>query len=155
MVQRRLRSPADIYRARHVFTRKIHDFDKFVPIFDVFKRYGFDGRARDYHSVELHFLDLGKRAVKLLHMRFGHVRTLVACCSYEVNIDLQRRIAEKAHELGFRHFLCGHEVDDCNFEGSDILRDRTHGVHDENLFFAQILVCRYVFRNDNRHFVLL
>ena len=151
VIHRRLRPPADVDGAGDVLAREVHDLDKFVPIFDIFEGDGLHGRAGDDHAVELHLFHFRNGTVKLLHVRLGDVRALIARRPDEVDVHLQRSVAEQPHELGLRHLFCGHEVDDGDFQRADVLRARALRVHDEDLLAAQRRIGGYVFRNDDGH----
>ena len=76
--------------------------------------------------------------VKLLHVRLGDVRALVARGADEVDVHLQRGVAQQPHELGLGDLFGGHEVDYGDFQRTDVLRAGARGIHDEDLFAAQI-----------------
>jgi len=92
VIKRSLRPPANINRACDVFVGKVKDLFKFVPILHFLKRYGFDGRTRDDHAVELHFFDFVKALVKTYHMPYRHVRRFVGIRLDERDVDLKRRV---------------------------------------------------------------
>ena len=151
VIKRRLRAPAYKHCAGDVFVREIKDFLKFRPIFDVGERQGFDGRARNYHTVELHFFNFVKVFVKLVEISFASMACLVRRRFDKRDVHLQRRITKQPQQLRFGNFLCGHKVQNCDFNGANVLRHGAAAVHDENLFVKQTVECRKVARDNDRH----
>ena len=110
MVQRRLRAPADIELAIGIVLRPVEDSGEFRPVLHIFKGHLFDRCAGDDQPVELAVFDLLPGFVKAEKMLFGRVFALIAGGAQQGQLDLQRRRAEDAGELGFRHDLVGHQV---------------------------------------------
>ena len=151
IIQRRLRTPADVNGAGDVPIRKIEDLFQFIPIQHLFEGHGLHGRTRDDHAVEVLILDLLERFIELFQMRRGGVLALVRFGVHEGDVHLQRRIGEKAHELGLRFHLGGHEIKNGDLQWTDVLRERALVAHDEDVFALQCRICGDIFGNDDRH----
>jgi len=97
-------------------------------------------------------LDYIKIHVKLLHVLYRSIFGDMAAEFYEIDVDLQRRIAEQAQEVGFRGFLDGHKIQDGNLQRSDVLCIGSRIVNNENVFLLQQLYRWKFVRDCQRHF---
>ena len=75
--------------------------------------------------------------VKAVEMCRGGIFTLIGIGVQERDVDLQRRIGQKAHKLRFRFHFRRHEIQNSDFKRTDILLERAFVVHDENIFTYQ------------------
>ena len=137
IMQRGHGSPADENGARHVFVGEIENLFQLFPIKNFFERQRFHGRARDDHAVEMFVSDVVEFFVKAVEMCRGGIFTLIGIGVQERDVDLQRRIGQKAHKLRFRFHFRGHEIQNSDFKRTDILLERAFVVHDENIFTYQ------------------
>ena len=110
MIQRGLRAPADKDRAGNVFPCEFEYFLEFGPVFHLLEIDGFHGCARNDHAVEFPPLYLAERFVKAVEVFERGVFSRVRFRTDERNVDLQRRIGQKPHELRFRNDLGRHQI---------------------------------------------
>ena len=61
-----LSTPADMKRTGNIFLRPIKDLAKFVPVINFFERKLFNGRSRNYKTVEFLILYLIIKGIKLI-----------------------------------------------------------------------------------------
>ena len=71
---------------------------------------------------------------------FRHVGTGVE----KLQMDLQGGIAQQAGELGLRLDLCGHQIEDQDLQGADVLGDGPGLGHDKDVFTLQSRGCRQI-----------
>ena len=102
--------------ARHVFVGEIENLFQLFPIKNFFERQRFHGRARDDHAVEMFVSDVVEFFVKAVEMCRGGIFTLIGIGVQERDVDLQRRIGQKAHKLRFRFHFRGHEIQNSDFK---------------------------------------
>ena len=129
-----LRAPADMERRIDVFLAPLHDLRDFVPIRDILELHVFDRRTRDDHAVVFFMADIVKRAVERRQIILRRMRRDIRARINEVNLDLQRRIAEQTQKLRLRNRLDRHQVQNQNMKRTDILLIRTIRIHNENIF---------------------
>ena len=121
MVQRRLRAPADEHRPMHVGLRPIHDVEHFRPVPHLLEGQVGDWRAGDDEAVELVPAHLVPGLVEGGQIVLGRVPGLVVGDAHQRQVDLQRRAANQAAELGFGAFLVGHQVQQADLQRTDVL----------------------------------
>ena len=93
--------------------------------------------------------------VEFFKVRRRRVLALVRLGVHERDVDLQRRIGEKAHELRFRFHLGRHEIQDGDLQRADVLRERPLVAHNENILLLERRISGYILGNDDRHCSLL
>ena len=124
----------------------LHDFRDLIPVGDLLEWHHLDRRARDDHAIVLLVADFGERAVELRQVLLRRVARRVRLRVDEVDLDLQRRIAEQAQELRLRDVLDRHEVQDEDLERTDILAVSAVGIHDEDILSLEDMSGRQIIR---------
>jgi hypothetical protein len=66
------------------------------------------------------------------------MRSFTAHSTAEINLYLQRRIAQKAQQLNFRRLLQRHQVQHARLQRTNTLRCRTLLCHGKNSFLLQL-----------------
>ena len=132
-MKRRLSRPADMEGGIDVGFGPAHDFTEFVPVIHVTEFEVFDGCAGDDKAVELFVLDFLVGTVERFHMLGADVGGNVGCDAEEGQLDLEGGIGEKTDDLVFGGDLRRHEVENGNFQGTDILRGGAEFVHNEDI----------------------
>jgi hypothetical protein len=115
----------------------VHDLTQLVPVVHLLELQVLHRGAGDNHAVELLLPHLVKGGVKGLEM--GCVRVLggVAPGLKELDIDLERRIRQLAQQLGLGDDLGGHQVEDEQVQGADVLMQGAALRHDEDILALQ------------------
>ena len=151
MVQARLRTPADMHSGIHVGQAPVHHSGELLPVVDFLKRHILNRRAGDNHAVEALIPELVEGFVKSLQVSRGDMAADVAGHLHQGDVNLQRCIAEQTQELVFRFDLGGHQVDNHNFERTNVLCDSTLVRHDKDIFAFQYFISGKIRRNTNGH----
>ena len=151
VIQRRLCAPADVERGIDVGFRPLEDLTQLVPVVHVFKVHLFHRRACDDHAVVFLVLDLVKRLIKMQHVLGGRVFAFVRSRLQQLNIHLQGRITQQAQQLRFGLDLGRHQVENQDFQRTDVLRLCARRRHNKNVFALQPLLCRQTVVNFNGH----
>ncbi len=81
--------------------------------------------------------DLVKGFVKGLEVFDGRILGSMVFGMYQFNLDLQGRIGKQSQQMGFCGMLDGHNIQDHNALGPDILMYGPGLVHDENVFILE------------------
>ena len=151
VVEARLRTPADMERRIAVLLAPLHDLGDLFPVGDLLEGHLLDGRTRDDEAIILLVAHLGERAVEfrkiVLRRMLRHIRLRID----EVDLDLQRRIAQKTQKLRLRHRLVRHEVQDQKPKWSDVLAVGAFRIHDEDVLTLQHMRRRQAIRYFDRH----
>ena len=137
VVKPRLGAPADMEGGVDVGFAPFHDPAQLGPVVHFFKGQLLHRGAGNDHSVKFSFLDFVKGFVKGQQMVGGSVFCRMGGGVHQLQMHLQGRIAQKAAELGFRDDLCGHQVQQQNFQRPDILRDGSRLGHHEDILLLQ------------------
>ena len=137
MVQPRLRSPADIERRSDVRACPVENGLKFAPVVHALKIEVLHRRARDNHPVELLAPHQVEVAVERLHVLYRRVLRGVALQLHKAHLYLQRRVGEQADEVGLGGNLNRHQVEDDDFQRTDVLCARARRVDNEDILFLQ------------------
>ena len=98
-------------RGINVRLAPFHDCAQFLPIGDLLKRQLFHRCAGDDHAVVAAVFDLVKGLVELYQVLRRGVCRLIAGRIQEVDLDLQRRIAQQPEKLGFGNDLGWHQIE--------------------------------------------
>lgn len=132
-----LRGPADVHRGKDVVRGPVHDGGQLFPVADFRKLHLLHRRAGDDQAVEVLLAHLVKGFVERLQVLQGRVARKVRGRAQEGDLHLQGRVADDAQQLRFGDDLCGHEVEDGDVQGADVLRARARGGHDEYILLPQ------------------
>ena len=151
MVQARLRTPADMHGGINVGQAPVHHGGKLLPIVNLFKRHILNRRTGDNHAVEALIPELVEGFVKSLQVSRGDMAADVAGHLHQSDINLQRRVAEQTQKLILRFNLGGHQVDNHDFERTNVLCDSALVRHDKDIFAFQYFISGKIRRNTNGH----
>ena len=151
IIQTRLRAPANVEGGIDVVLRPFHDLAQLLPVVDLLKGNLLHGSARDDQTVKGLVPDLVKGLVEggevVRRCIFGGVRRHLQ----QLDIHLQRTVAKQAQELGFGGDFGGHEVEDEDFQRTDVLSERDLIGHDKDVLTLQYLDRGQIALNLNRH----
>ena len=130
-----------------------HIFE-FLPIRNVGKLHGLDGRARNHQPVELRArgLYLVERVIERAQMLDRRILRVVSLGTQKNDIRLQRRIGYKPQQLRFGIDLIRHEVEYSELERTDILQRGAVVGHDEHVFALERGICRQSARDVYGHY---
>lgn len=151
IIKPRLRAPADVERAVHVRPAPFHDAAQLRPVFDLLKRHLLHGCAGDDQPVEPAILHVLERLIEFQQMLAGRVFGFVAVRVDQLQLHLQRRVAEQPRQLRLCGDFGGHEIQNENLQRADVLRDGPRLVHDENILVRQRFRRRQTVRDHNGH----
>ena len=84
-------------------------------------------------------------------MLLGGILGAVGGDHHQLQMHLQRRVAQQTAELGLRDDLRGHEIQQHDLQRADVLGLCPGLSHDENVFLLQNARCRQVVGNLNGH----
>jgi hypothetical protein len=132
-------APANVQRGVYVGLRPFHDLAKLVPIVYFFKGKILHGCAGDDHAVKLFVFDGGELGIKRVQMLLGSIFGAMGLGGHQANVHLQGGVGKQAKQLGLRHDLGGHQIQNCDPQRADILGGGTAFVHDENILLGQCL----------------
>ena len=139
VVEASLRRPADVERAGDVRAAPVEDFRQFVPVAHLFVFHLLKWCAGDDETVELllsHFLEV---AVEGPHVFHGRVLARVGLHLHQVNLQLEGRVGQDAHEVRFGRYLQRHQVQNGNAQRAYVLVAGSFGAHDEDVLLFQQL----------------
>ena len=117
--------------------RPLHDFAELIPVVDRFKWQLLDRRTGDDQPVESLRAHLVKSFVEFEQVLTGGVAGLVAADLKQLDVALNRGVAQQPEQLGLGFDLLGHQVEDRQPQRPDILGVRPFLVHDKDIFFLQ------------------
>ena len=69
----------------------------------------------------------------------------------QLQLHLQRRVGELAHDLRLGGDLGGHQVQDQDLQRADVLGKGALTMHDEDIFVVEGIVSRQGLGDDQRH----
>ena len=144
IVQPRLSSPADMEGGVHMALAPLHDFRNFLPVGHVLKRHLLHRRTGNDKAIVFLVAHLGKGAIELRQVILGGVRRHIGLGIDKIHLHLQRRIAQEPQQLGFRHLLDGHQVQNQKPQRTNILAVGPVRIHNKNMFFFQNCRCRQI-----------
>ena len=101
--------------------RPVHNFGEFLPIGNLVKRQGFNGRAGDNQSVKIIIAYIVELAIEPAQIPSFGIARRIACCCHQDHFNLQRRIAEKPRKLDFSIALFWHQIKQKQPQRADIL----------------------------------
>ena len=97
-----------------------------------------------------------ERPVELREIVHRRVARRIALRIDEIHLDLQRAVAEQPQELRLRDVLDRHEIQDEDFERTDVLCIRPVRIHDEDILPLEDMggrqVVRYLDWHENTSF---
>ena len=151
IVKARLGAPADVEGGMDIGLAPLHDPAQLRPVVHRFKLHQLHRCAGDDHAVEFAILQLIEGLVEGQKMLRGHILGLVGGHLHELQMHLQRGVAQESGELGLRNDLGGHQIQHHDLKRSDLLGFCPGLVHDEDIFFFQGLRGREVIGDLNGH----
>ena len=129
----------------------LHDLAQFFPIVHIGEIQILHRGAGDDHAVIFLVLDLIKGGIEREKMiRVGILRC-VAGGLQQLHLHLQRRVGQLAQQLGLRNDFGGHQIQNQNVQGADILMHGTELGHNKNVFALQHRAGRERVGNTNGH----
>ena len=146
-----LRSPAEIDCGRHIRLCPVDDMRQLLPVIYLLKLHQLDRRPSDNHPIKTAVPDVIKFHIKFIQMARRRIFCLMRAHFYKCDVDLKRRIGERAQQLQFRILLQWHQIQNCDVDRTDILMYRTVLIHDEYIFPLQNFSCRQVTLYFNWH----
>ena len=139
-------------RAVHVRPAPFHDAAQLRPVFDLLKRHLLHRCAGDDQPVEPAVAHVLERLIEFQQMLAGRVFGFVAVRVDELQLHLQRRVAEQPRQLRLCGDFGGHEIQNENLQRADVLRDGPRLVHDKNILVRQrFFAGRQAVRDHNGH----
>jgi len=151
IIKPRLRPPADVEGRINVGLRPLEHLTKLRPVVHLFKGHLLHRCAGNDQPVKPLTLHVVKGLIipeQVIVVRIsGNVRSHLK----QLQIDLQRRIGQQPQHLRLRLHLLRHQVQNSDFQRTDILMIRPLLVHDENVFPLQDGVGRQRSRYLNGH----
>ena len=117
--------------------RPVENALEFVPVGHVLERQQLHRRAGNDEAVELAILHLVPGLVEGDEVFLGGVLGLVVANADQGQFDLQRRGADQPGELRLRPDLVGHQVEQADLEGADVLAQGGLLVHDGHALLDQ------------------
>ena len=137
IVKPRLSAPADVEGGVNVGLAPLHDLAQLGPVVHLFKGQILHRRAGDDQSVKGSVLHLLKGLVKSQHVLlrgvFGHVPRR----GNQLQLDLKRGVAQNPGQLRLCVRLGGHQVQQEDLQGPDILGHGAGLGHNEDIFAGQ------------------
>ena len=130
----------------------LHDFAQFLPVVHVLKRHLLHRRTGDDHAVKFPVFQLLKALVKGQKMLLGHILGLVGRGMHQLQIYLKGSIAQKTAQLSLGDDLGGHQIQQNDLQGTDILGRSPAGFHDKYIFLGQRFRGRQVIGDLNGHY---
>ena len=140
VVQHRHAAPADAHGRVHVGLGPVEDLAQLVPVADRLEVEVLDRRAGDDEPVEAALARLAERLVEGLEVRGRGVLRLVLGHADQRQLDLQRRRADDAGELGLGLHLLRHQVEEPDLQRADVLAQRRLLRHDHHALAPEHVV---------------
>ena len=137
VIETGLGAPADVQRGMHMGFGPVHDLAQLRPVIHGFKVHVFHRRAGDHQPVIEFVLNLVKRGVKGLQVAPIYILGTVADGLQQFHLDLKGCVGKFPQQLGFCGNFGGHQVQDQQLEGTDILVDGPVLRHDKNILALQ------------------
>lgn len=122
VIQSGLGAPAIIKDGKDVALGPFHVFREFLPVVDVFEVIAFDGRSRDEEAVIVAVFDVLEFQVGRVQVGVVRVGRFVRDRAAEIDFDLDGGISQKAQQHELRRFFQGHQVQNQDAQGADVLR---------------------------------
>lgn len=142
VIESGLRTPANVQSAGYVCSAPVHYLAQLVPIVNLAKRHLLNGRACNDQTVISLVLDIVENLIERAEMLGRSVFRVMALDHKELGRDLKRGVGERTEELSLSCDLIGHEVEDEDAQGTDVLRHSPLLAHDEDSLGLEYLPCR-------------
>ena len=110
-------------------------------------------RTGDDEAVEILVLNVLKGPVEGNHVLLGGILGLMGGHLNQEELHLQRGIAQQAGQLGFRGDLCGHEIQQADPQGTNLLGFCPGLGHHKDVFPLQNASGWEIIGNTNGHFL--
>ena len=110
-----------------------------VPIGNLLEVKRLHGSSGDNHAVELLVLHHFKVAVEHHHVLNGRVLGRMALELHETHFNLQRGVRQQPNQVSLGGYLERHQIENHNFQRTDILHVGTRIVHHEDVLLLQQL----------------
>lgn len=142
VVEASLRTPADVQSAGDIGSAPVHYLAQLVPIVHLAERHLLHGGTSYNQSVISLVLDVVKGGIERAEVLGRCVFRVVALDHQELGGHLERGVGERTEKLSLSGDLIGHEVEDEDAQGSDVLRHSPLLTHDEDSLRLEYLPCR-------------
>lgn len=136
-VKPRLGAPADVQSGVDMVLGPLHDLQQLIPVVHLVKVQILHRGAGDDHPVEVPVLYRLEGGVEGLQMILVRVLGLVAGRPQQLHLNLKRRVGQLSEQLGLGDDLGGHQIENQDAQGADVLMNGAVFRHDENVFTVQ------------------
>ena len=137
MVQGSLSGPTDIERGGDMGACPVKDTRDLLPVFHILESHLLDRGTGDDHAVPFLLAEDREVLVEHLHVLDGRVLRCVAAQLHEVDLNLQRRVAQQSDQIGLSSDLQWHEIENHDLQRTNHLRMGAAFVHDEDILMLQ------------------
>ena len=137
VVQTGLGAPADVQGGMDVGLGPLHDLAQLIPVVHVGEVQVFYGGAGDDHAVVLLVFDLVKGSIEGGQVAGVGILRDVAKGMQQLHLDLKRRVGQLAQQLGLGNDLGGHQIQNQQIQGTDVLVHGPELRHNEDVFPLQ------------------
>ena len=151
VIQPGQRTPAQMNGGIYVFAAVIHDLAQLVPVVHILIVQVLNGGTGDDHTVKALIAHRIKGFIKRLHVLLRGVGGIMGLGLQKGQLHLQGAVGQKACQLGFRYNFGGHQVQNQDAQGTDLLGLRTLLVHDKHVLARKFAIGGQLFGNDQRH----
>ena len=118
-------------------TGPVEDFLDLIPIGHLLKVECLYRGSRDDHTVELLLAHHLKIAIEHHHVLYRRILGGMTAELHETDLQLQGGIGKQTDQIGLRRYLQGHQVQDDDAQGTDILCGCPGIVHDKDILVLE------------------
>ncbi len=151
VVEPGLGPPADMEGTEAVVAAPVQNAGQLLPVAHRFEGQVLHRGPGDDDAVKFLVRHLGEGHVEPVQVFGGGVPSLVAFHPHQHHLRLQGRIAQHPQKLGFGGFLGGHQIQNGNPQGPDILMGRPELRHGEDVLRGQDPGSGQIVGNDDGH----
>ncbi len=151
IVQPRLGSPADVECRVHMGAAPLHDFTELRPVLHLLEVHVLHRSPGDDHAIEIPVLDVLERGIKPQHVFLRGVLRFMTRRLHEFELHLQRGVGQQPAQLGLGFNLRGHQIQEKDLQGPDVLCPGPVLFHHEDVFVFQRCDSRQVIGDADRH----
>ena len=137
IIESGLSAPADMQGRVDMSFGPLHDLHHFRPVVDFFKRHALNGSAGDDKTVVIIVTDLIEGLIKFKKMVSRCILGDMRCGLNQIDLDLKRRVGQTAEQLRFRRDFGRHQIEQTDFQRTDVLCHGTVLCHHEYVFALQ------------------
>ena len=133
----------------------VKDFGEIVPVVHLVEIHLLDRRSGDDKSVVVFVFYVVETLVEHIDMLLWGVFRLMTVDIKQIEFDLQRAVGQQPEQICFGHYFERHEVENSNFERTNILTSRSLLVYHKNILAAKRFNSRKRRWNFYRHVTIL